>query len=195
MLEFVEGTLPRNLKAAVAEHIGRCPACMAELEAHSSRTRALQKLGRVKAPDQWREISRSIRKAGWLYFLRRYGVPAAAFGASAAIGLVVLNVIFGHAGGKKADYERENVARETAHVAGLTQTPLPGTPELDNPAVASPVSDTGATGGDGPHPQAAPRERSFTDYDSLEADHYGNLVGQILDDTTATLISRQDTLD
>jgi len=92
MLEFVEGTLPANLAAAVKQHIDGCPRCMQELERQSSRTRALQKLGRVAAPDQWDEIHRSIQRTGWMYFVKRYGIPAAIFGLTAA--LIFLAVMF-----------------------------------------------------------------------------------------------------
>lgn len=92
MLEFVEGTLSPEVAAEVKAHIEGCPACMAELEKQSSRTRVLQSLGRVKAPDQWEEISATITRTGnsnW-YWVKRYGIPAAIFGATAAIVAITL---------------------------------------------------------------------------------------------------------
>jgi hypothetical protein len=93
MLEFVEGTLPAKVAAGVAAHVKSCPSCMKELERQSSRTRVLQSLGRVKAPDQWDEISRSIRRTGPWYFVAKYGVVAAVAGLVAAI-VVIAAIAF-----------------------------------------------------------------------------------------------------
>jgi len=79
MLEFVEGTLSPRQAEEVKAHVESCPECMRELEDQSSRTRALQALGRVRAPDQWEEISRAIdepgarvRPGGWKGWIRRW---------------------------------------------------------------------------------------------------------------------------
>jgi len=88
MLEFVEGTLPAKVAAGVAEHVKSCPSCMKELEKQSSRTRVLQSLGRVQAPDQWEEISRSIRRTGPWYFVTKYGIVAVIAGIVAAVAIV-----------------------------------------------------------------------------------------------------------
>ncbi len=85
MLEFVEGTLPPKVAAGVAEHIKSCPKCRQELEAQSSRTRVLQSLGRVEAPDQWDEISRSIGTARPANLLSRKS-----FWVGVVIGIIVL---------------------------------------------------------------------------------------------------------
>lgn len=84
MLEFVEGTLPVKTAVGLKEHVEACPACMKELEKQSSRTRVLQSLGRVNAPDQWDEIARSIRRTSGKTLAWRYAVTAAIFAAVAA---------------------------------------------------------------------------------------------------------------
>jgi anti-sigma factor RsiW len=144
MLEFVEGTLTPNLAEAVKQHIERCPSCLAELERQSSRTRALQKLGRMPAPDQWEEINRSIRNAGWTYFLKRYGIPAAAFGCAAAF--VVLVVTF--------TTSRKPVLPETVSPPAVTAAETGS----DKGASAQPAStDSAATGAN-----ANPAEKAST---------------------------------
>lgn len=184
MLEFVEGTLSPALSSAVARHIKECPSCMHELEGHSSRTRALQKLGRVKAPDQWPEIRRSIRRAGWVYFARKYALPAAVFGASAALVLVAMSTYMKGAGSQGGAVRQ---------VSGSTMLP----------AVASPVEpvrgllEAAMSGGaseksvvrTGVEVDAGDAQAELG---ALEADHYGNLVGQFLDDGAVLALSRND---
>lgn len=93
MLEFVEGALPDRVADGLREHIKSCPACMKELEKQSSRTRALQSLERVHAPDQWGEISRSIRRTGPWYYVLKYGVAALIFGLAAVAAIILASYL------------------------------------------------------------------------------------------------------
>jgi len=96
MVDFVEGGLSPEVHEQVRMHIDGCGDCMAELEKVSSTSRILQALGRetVKAPDDLDlEISETLRRSPTWYFLRRYGIPAAAF--AAVIALVVLAIALG----------------------------------------------------------------------------------------------------
>lgn len=175
MLEFVEGSLPTNLNAAVAQHIRECPSCLAELEVQSSRTRALQKLGRVQAPDQWSEISSSIRRVGWHFFIRRYGLAAAVLGCAAAAAFVLIGRLtapsYGPGAGASsvpsvppAAPRAEDSVGERAPAGGAAtgsvQPEEPGTPATSEPS------------------PPAPWETS--EYGLLENDHYGSMVGQFI---------------
>lgn len=178
MLEFVEGTLAPTLSSAVARHIRQCPACMQELESHSSRTRALQKLGRVSAPDQWPEISRSIRRAGWMYFVRRYGLPAGIFGASAALVIVGLTAYM-----REPQVRTSNPARsDSVSMAGPIQ-PVKQLFEAASSveAPATPESGVGEVGD---------AEKIAAELDGIEADHYGNMVGQFLDEGATLVVTK-----
>jgi hypothetical protein len=196
MLEFVEGTLPANLSAAMARHIRECPSCMQELESQSSRTRALQKIGRVQAPDQWREISTSIRRAGWAYFVRRYGVPAVGFGITAAGALAAAAWFLGPIVEQRAGAVQrggQSVSVASAGIGGGQAAAM-----ADRPAEAPPAGEKaaagaeahGATGG-----QAGAAKADAGEYDALEADHYDKMVGQFLDDGTATATARDGSSD
>ncbi len=184
MLEFVEGTLPSTLTAAMKRHIEQCPACMQELETQSSRTRALKKLGRVSAPDQWTEISRSIRRAGWAYYLTRYGLPAAAFGVAAAAAVFLFQSLL-TASSPANDYaaQRANVAFSPSALAAETvvrpETQSTAARSLGTPADAAAVGDAtdDVTGLD----EAFQIDTAH--YDALEADHYDKMVEQFLGDT------------
>ncbi len=99
MLEFVEGTLPPDVSEELRIHVESCQRCMRELEAQSSRTRALQALGQAheKAPDELaQEISESIRKtrSTW-YFVRRYWIPAGIFAVVLAVVIVAILFVTG----------------------------------------------------------------------------------------------------
>ena len=93
MLEFVEGALPDKVADGLREHIRSCPECMKALEQQSSRTRALQSLERVQAPDQWSEISRSIRRTGPWYYVTKYAVAALIFGLAAVAAIVIASYL------------------------------------------------------------------------------------------------------
>ena len=178
MLEFVEGTLPPTLNAAVARHIEGCPSCMKELEGQSSRTHALRRLGRVSAPDQWPEISRSIRRAGWRYFLRRYGLPAAIFGATAAIVMTAFSTLMPDSR-RAAEIRPGGLDREVADGDPATAAVTTGTQAARRPEA---VSDAAAKA-DTETPAAA----TAVQYDALEADHYGETAGEILGDGASLL--------
>jgi hypothetical protein len=96
MVEFVEGTLAKDLHEEVKRHVESCPRCMSELEQVSSTSRILQALGseHLCAPDDLdEEIHRSIRKTGAWYFVGKYGIPAGI--AAAVLALVGLAVYLG----------------------------------------------------------------------------------------------------
>jgi len=190
MLEFVEGTLPATLSAAVAEHIRECPSCMLELEAQSSRTRALQKLGRVSAPDQWQEISRSIRRAGFWYHLRRYGLPAAVFGVAAAVAFTILNALVGYSRGNGAGASA-GPAVGTAATQGGPGGSREGAAEVGT-AVASHGEGTLSAAATG---EAEDRLRHTETYDALEADHYGSMLEQLLGDEAEVLMAKGEATD
>ncbi len=89
MLEFVEGTLPERVAVQIKSHVEACGTCMSKLEDQSSRTHVLESLGRVKGPDQWEDISRSMRKAWPRFLFKRYGFQAVVFIIAAVIAIIV----------------------------------------------------------------------------------------------------------
>jgi hypothetical protein len=188
MLEFVEGTLSPALSTAVRRHIDSCASCYKELEAHSSRTRALKKLGRVDAPDQWKEISWSIRRAGWVYFVRRFGIPVAIFGAVLAVGLVALNAFVAAGGGGKTPSTAKPEAaddRAGLMVADVAEAPNAGRPQpmaVSDAAPAPPEAAPQGAGTDSTAPSDGSLASGARAYDSMEADHYDSMVEQFLGD-------------
>ena len=111
MLEFVEGTLPPKVAEGVKEHIESCPACMEALEKQSSRTRALQSLSRVKAPDQWDEISRTIKHRHAWRPAARYGLLAAILALALVAVVVALAYILPAMRGPSAPGKPASAAR------------------------------------------------------------------------------------
>lgn len=91
MLEFVEGVLDDDACRELKEHVAECSACMMQLEKQSSRTRILQALGPVSAPEDLAgEISTSIRQTDSWYFVKRYGIPAGIVAAVVALILIAI---------------------------------------------------------------------------------------------------------
>jgi hypothetical protein len=136
----------------------------------------------MKAPDQWPEISRSIRRAGWMYFVRRYGLPAAIFGVSAALVLVGASTYLG---------EPARVRQTVTQVDSIAMMPaLTGSVEPVKKLFEAAASvETAATeqsqtgrGGDAGSIAA--------ELGALEADHYGNVVGQFLDEGAILVVAK-----